>query len=85
MDLSGVTAFKYDEPLIRFRLLDSGLAGKWGISDKSVPPSQFQALSIPCNRIIVTENKINGLSFPPMPDTIVVFGIGYGINTLQEV
>lgn len=77
--------FKYDEPQIRFRLLDADLAGRWGISDISVPLGQFLTISTPCDRVIITENKINGLSFPPLPQAIVVFGLGYGINTLREV
>ena len=77
--------FRYDEPQVRFRHLDADLAGAWGVSDISVPLTQFLTLSIPCDRVIITENKINGLSFPSLRKAIVVFGLGYGISTLRDV
>ena len=76
--------FRYDEPLIRFRILDAELAGRWGVSDISVPLGQFLTLSIPCERIFITENKTNGLSFPPIQKAVIIFGLGYGISSLRE-
>lgn len=76
--------FSYDEPLIRFRLLDDDLARPWGMTDFSVPLSQFCRLAIPCERVIITENKINGLTFPLLPKAVVVFGLGYGISALSD-
>jgi len=76
--------FRYDEPLIRFRVLDQSLAGPWGINDISIPFAQFATLSLPCTRVFITENKVNGLSFPPTPDAIVIFGLGYGISALRD-
>ena len=76
--------FRYDEPLIRFRILDAELAGMWGVSDISVPLGQFLTLSMPCDRIFITENKTNGLTFPPIPKAMVIFGLGYGISALRE-
>lgn len=32
--------------------------------------------------MFVTENEINGLTFPQVADSIVVFGLGYGIELL---
>jgi len=77
--------FRYDEPLIRFRLLDVDLTTKWGLTDISVPLGQFHSLAIPCDTIIITENKINGLSFPPQRGAAVIFGLGYGISSLRDV
>ena len=66
----------YDEPIIRFRLLDS----KAPVTDMSVPLSQFVDPGV--SQVFITENKINGLAFPPVPDAMVVFGLGYGIRSL---
>jgi hypothetical protein len=33
-------------------------------------------------RIFITENEINGLAFPDLPDGIVVFGLGYALDRL---
>ena len=74
----------WDQPLIRFRLLDPGQTLS-GLSDLSVPLSEFGAFSPPWLRVVITENKISGLSFPPLADAMVIFGLGYGIQCLQEV
>lgn len=76
--------FRYDQPLIRFRILDQALTGPWGVDDISIPFDRFATLSLPCTRVFVTENKVNGLSFPPTPDAIVIFGLGYGISALRD-
>jgi len=76
--------FRYDEPLIRFRILDPNIAGPWGVDDVSVPLGRFLTLSPPCDRVIITENKVNGLTFPPLDGGMVIFGLGYGISSLRE-
>ncbi len=75
---------KYDEPLIRMRYLDPVLAPAPGCTDITLPLSGFTALRQNFNRVIITENKINGLCFPAMPDTIIIFGLGYGVQVLTE-
>ncbi len=75
---------KHEEPSIRFRLLDEKLVKPWGLSDLTVPLSEFHRLALPCQRVFITENKINGLSFPPTPDGMVIFGLGYGVGTLKQ-
>ena len=70
---------RYDEPLIRFRLLDSNAA----VTDMSVPLSQFVDPGV--SQIYITENKVNGLAFPSVNDAIVIFGLGYGIRSLFSV
>jgi len=72
---------KYDEPLIRFRLLGENR----GFSDMSVPFSQFSTVEPDVSTIFITENKTNGLSFPEITDGMVIFGLGYGIEMLKEV
>jgi hypothetical protein len=76
---------KYDEPLIRFRLLDQSLMRYPGMADMSIPLSNFTLLSVPCDRVFVTENKVNGLIFPQAQDSMVIFGLGYGIQSLQHM
>lgn len=72
--------FRFDEPLICFRLLDASLAAQWGISDISVLLVQLHTFFPRCGTIIVT-----GLSFPPLQGAMVIFGLGYGISSLQDV
>lgn len=76
---------KYDEPLLRLRLLDSALSPVVGVTDLSLPVSQLARWEIPCQRVFITENKINGLSFPTVANSIVIFRLGYGVDTLAHI
>jgi hypothetical protein len=70
--------------LIRFRVLDSRLAIQ-GLTDLSVPAQEFAALELAAARVFITENEINGLAFPSVPESIVIFGLGYGLDRLSEI
>lgn len=74
----------YDEPLIRFRILDNNLLIN-GLADISIPASDFVSFVLPVERIFFTENKINGLCFPPVKKAIVIFGLGYGVQIINEI
>jgi hypothetical protein len=88
--VSGVREFnqryglRVEPPLIRFRILDEALAvNAW--TDLSLPPEHFAALPVPVKRVFITENRVNGLSFPDCPGSIIVFGLGYGLERLADV
>ncbi|MDQ1817980.1 DUF3322 domain-containing protein [Massilia sp. CCM 9210] len=70
--------------LLRFRLLDPA-HHIGGLSDLAVPLAQFAALQTGVHRVFITENEINGLAFPPVPDAMVIFGGGYGAERLADV
>ncbi|NIA00531.1 DUF3322 domain-containing protein [Massilia sp. CCM 8734] len=70
--------------LLRFRVLDPAHA-IGGLSDLAVPLAQFVALQTRVRRVFITENEINGLAFPQMPDAMVIFGGGYGVERLAGV
>lgn len=72
-----------DRRLIRFRILDAQLY-LGGLSDLSVLPEEFSRLALPAERVFVTENRINGLAFPDCSRSIVIFGLGYGLDTLGD-
>ena len=36
------------------------------------------------SRVLITENEINFLAFPPLEGSLVVFGAGYGFDTLAQ-
>lgn len=73
-----------DPPLVRFRLLDPALTIR-GLDDLSLPPEQFATLKVPVQRVFLTENRTNGLAFPDCPGSLVVFGLGYGLDSLAQV
>jgi hypothetical protein len=70
-------------PQIRFRILDARLAIA-GLTDLAVVPREFAALAVPVSRVFITENEINGLAFPALPESMVIFGLGYGLERLSE-
>ncbi len=76
---------KYDEPIIRLRLLDKSLQPSPALNDLSLPLSQLCNWKTNCWRVFITENKVNGLSFPQVQDSLVIFGLGYGIDSLAEI
>jgi hypothetical protein len=76
--------FRYDEQLIRFRILDKDIYAE-NFHDISIPLSAFKNLYLPCRNIFITENKINGLSFPFFKEAIIIFGLGYGIQSLRDI
>jgi hypothetical protein len=88
---TGVTQFnrRYgfrDKPVrIRFRLLDQelpSLSGCGGLPDITLDALSFAALTLPIKRVFITENETNFLAFPPMERAFVIFGAGYGWESL---
>ena len=74
-----------DKPLrIRFRLLDPAIALLPGgcEQDLGVTQAAFEVLDVPVRRVFITENEVNFLAFPPLADSMVIFGAGYGFEVL---
>jgi len=69
---------------IRFRILDDRQA-ICGLTDIVAPIEQFKALAPPARRVFITENIINGVAFPKLPDALVIFGLGYGLDLLFQL
>jgi hypothetical protein len=73
-----------EKPLrIRFRLLDAKKALFHPASteqDVTLDAASFARLELDVSRVFITENEINFLAFPPVDDSMVVFGAGYGFE-----
>jgi hypothetical protein len=67
--------------LVRFRIIDERHAVA-GLTDLTVPAEQFAGLSLNFFRVFVVENEITGLAFPPMPDSMVVLGLGHAVSLI---
>lgn len=76
----------YDEPTVRMRLLDRTLAKKlfYGLDDITIPVSLFLKLQIPISKVYIVENKVNFLTFPLIPNSIVIWGKGYGVASIKD-
>ena len=66
---------------MRFRILDERHAIS-GLTDLTVPAEQLATLSPGIARVFVVENEITGLAFPPMPDSMVVLGLGHAVSLI---
>ena len=78
---------RYDEPLVRFRILDNSICQQCfdGAEDLSIPINQFQFLHLPIRTVYIVENKINMLTFPSIDNSIVVWGHGFGVDIMKDV
>jgi hypothetical protein len=70
--------------LIRFRILDARHR-VGGLDDLATPANQFARLDPSASRVFITENEVNGLAFPDVADSLIVFGLGYGLDRLAQV
>ena len=76
---------------IRFRILDPAYAllpGGQGrdarTQDVTLDATTFAALETGVFQVFVTENEINFLAFPSIEGGMVVFGAGYGFESLRQ-
>ena len=69
---------------VRFRILDPTLAIR-GLTDLTLILPEMAALDLPAKRVFITENDVNGLAFPNLPHSIVLFGLGYAVETLSAI
>jgi len=76
---------KYAEPRIRLRFLDQSLAVEGRFNDISLPLSDFARADFNCRRIIITENRMNFLTIPPLTQTMAIWGGGYAVNNLKGI
>ncbi|MCW7541986.1 DUF2220 family protein [Aquabacterium sp. A7-Y] len=90
---TGVAQFAHrygflDKPVrLRFRLLDPtlpSLPGCQGLPDVTLDAASFAELTLPVARVFITENETNFLAFPPVAKAIVIFGAGYGWESLTR-
>ena len=78
--------FRAKPERIRFRLLDASCGG-FGLrplADIETDAATFAALQPGVSQAFITENEINFLAFPDVPESMVIFGAGYGFATLGK-
>lgn len=77
--------FRDKPPRIRFRVLDERLDVLPGVGrpDIALDADSFARLALPCRHVFITENETNFLAFPEFPQSIVLFGAGYGWEGLE--
>lgn len=74
-----------DEPLIRLRLLTHDSPVINHIADLSIRLSDFEKSGWPFDNIVLTENKMNFLTLPPLPSTMAIWsGGGFNVSYLRR-
>jgi hypothetical protein len=76
---------KYDEPLVRLRVLDPAIRARAGlpVDDLSTPVSEFVALRIPAARFVIVENRMTFLTLPFVSDGVALWGGGFRVELLR--
>jgi hypothetical protein len=75
--------FREKPVLVRFRILDNRKYIN-GLSELTLRADEFCSLNLDIDTVFVTENDINGLAFPMVENSIILFGRGYGFDHLQN-
>jgi hypothetical protein len=72
--------------LIRMRILDLGLRTRFGgLSDISAPLEEIAALSIKPAITFIVENIQTALAFNDLKNSVVLMGLGYGVDVLGKI
>ena len=71
---------------IRWRYLDPACAplAQWANADLTLDASSFADLNPAVDRVFITENEINFLTFPAVDRSLLIFGAGYGFTALAQ-
>lgn len=78
---------RYEEPQLLLRFLDPELQRSAGCQwrECSVPLHSMAESPIEATTVIIVENRVNLLTFPPVPLAIAMGGLGNGIVDLANV
>ena len=78
--------FREKPERVRLRALDPAhaLLPGAGDADLTLDASTFAGLQPSVTRVFITENEINFLAFPPVADSLLIFGAGYGFDMLAQ-
>jgi hypothetical protein len=78
---------RYDEALVRLRVLDPALLAwlGWPLSDVSAPVSELAGLALNDLDCIIVENKLVFLTLPALPNALAIFGGGFSVDRLARL
>ncbi len=69
---------------LRWRPLAEGAQFR-GFTELTVTRDDFVRTDPGFSRVVVVENEINFLTFPPVDDAMIIFGSGFKVGALKEV
>ena len=84
-DFFKICGLKPPPQLIRIRILDPQLRSSiGGLYDISVPCEEAANLVIKPAKVFIVENLQTGLAFQDLPGSVVIMGLGYGVDVLEK-
>lgn len=73
------------DSLVELRLLDDTLRPEWKFRQLTIALSDLPHLAeIPAETFLITENRINFLTLPPLPGVVALQGQGYAVSRLAR-
>ncbi|MDD2881418.1 MAG: DUF3322 domain-containing protein [Rhodoferax sp.] len=72
------------QPRSQSQSMLQGLLTAGADQDIALTQADFARLQLPVSRVFITENEVNFLAFPSLPDSLVIFGAGYGFEVLAD-
>ena len=85
-DFYEVCGLKSPPQLIRIRVLDPTLRSLiGGLCDISVSLEEAVNLAIKPKTVFIVENLQTGLAFQDLPGSVVIMGLGYGVDVLEKL
>ena len=81
-----VTGIRREPTLVRMRILDQQLRQRCGgLSDISAPLNQWRNMNLNPQKVFIVENQQTGLAFDDIESAIVIMGLGYSVNLLDDI
>jgi hypothetical protein len=77
--------FRPKPDYVRLRLLSPQSGFPAGISELRLRSDELAGIELDAQTVFILENEITYLAFPTVPDAIVVFGSGYGLEVVKEL
>lgn len=77
--------FRVKPQRVRIRPLGNKLPGLEALAtaDVTLEADALEALGVRVGRVVIVENEITYLSLPDLPDTVALFGAGYGADAVR--
>lgn len=76
--------FRDKSERVRFRVLDGAPLFGCMVQDITLDAASFAQLDCPVSQVFIVENEITYLAFPPVKNSWVIFGGGYGFEMLRH-
>jgi len=85
-DFYGRCGIKPQPQLIRIRILDPVLRNRFGgLCDLSSPLEEIAGFDIKATHVFIVENLQSGLAFGDLTGSMVIMGLGYGVDVLGQI